>query len=178
LAKKKITSIYVVGSSGLTNDLVAYGAKAEYSANVSAVVVGLDTSITYEKIAMALQAIKNGAQLIAANADPYYPAADGQLLPGCGAMVGAIVGASGHQPDFCVGKPNTFMLELICKEHGLTPAEICVVGDMPESDIAIANNFGCRSVLFDPGDAYKTFLGIRVKNLRDIVALLEKRREE
>ena len=117
---------------------------------MSAVVVGLDPAFSYEKIAMALEAIDNGAKLIVANTDPSYPIENNRRLPGCGAMVGAIVGATGHKPDFHVGKPNVYMLELLCKEHGLSPAEICVVGDSIESDIKMADNFGCKSILFNP----------------------------
>lgn len=178
LAEKEITPVYVVGSDRLKNDLVESGRikVIDYSLNVSAVVVGFDLNFSYEKTAMAFQAIRNGARLIVANVDSYYPSGDGKVSPGCGAMVGAIVGATGHHPDFCVGKPNTYMLELLCKEHRLMPEEICVVGDMPESDIQMAVNFGCESILFDPEDIHKKFSGAKVKKLSEIISLLEEKK--
>jgi 4-nitrophenyl phosphatase len=177
LSEKKITPVYVIGSTFLKNHLVeSRNIKViDDSPSVAAVVVGLDLNLSYDKITMALHAVRNGAKLIVANMDSSYPAADGKILPGCGAMVGAVVGATGHSPDFCVGKPNTYMLKLICKENGLTPAEICVVGDVPESDIAMANNFGCQSILLDPEEVHKTFSGAKVKKLPGIIPLLKER---
>lgn len=172
LAEKSIKTVQVVGSVSLCDDLIVHGIEVVYYSDVSAVVVGHDLDISYNKIAKALDAIRNGAKLIVANVDPNYPAGDGRVLPGCGAMVGAIVGASDHQPDFIVGKPNTFMLKLLCKEHGLSAREICVVGDVIESDIQMADNFGCQSILFDPEDVHENFRGVKVKNLRDIITLI------
>ena len=37
-----------------------------------------------------------------------------------------------------VGKPSTFMLELVGERLGLRSDEILVVGDSPESDVAMA----------------------------------------
>lgn len=174
LAERKISPVYVMGSTGLISDLIYSGIECSVTELASAVVIGLDVSISYEKITIAFQAIKNGARLIVANMDPYYPASDGRMLPGCGAMVGAIVGASGHQPDFIVGKPSAYMLQLLCREHGLSSEEICVVGDVLESDMAMTENFGCLGVLFDPNDVYRNFSGIKIKNLRELISLLGK----
>src|SRR3989338_8029567 len=52
-------------------------------------------------------------------------------------------------------------LELLCKDHGLSPKEICVVGDVPESDIAMADNFRCQSIFFDPKGVFPWFSGKR-----------------
>ncbi|MEK7596158.1 MAG: HAD hydrolase-like protein, partial [Patescibacteria group bacterium] len=95
-------------------------------------------------------------------------------LVGCGAMVAAIVAATGRTPDFHVGKPNTYMLALLCREHGLTPEEICVVGDMPESDIQMAVNFGCQSILFDPGNIFPEFTGRKAEKFKQIISLIKK----
>ncbi len=173
LTENNLVSVFAVGSDGLLADLMRWNLKVLWSSNVAAVVVGLDLDFSYSKITTALRAIHNGAKLVVANVDANYPAGDGEILPGCGAMVGAIVGATGHAPDFHVGKPNAYMLELLCKEHGLSPDEICVVGDVPESDIAMADNFGCQGILFDPEDVYTTFSGAKVKWLFEIIPLLK-----
>jgi len=87
------------------------------------------------------------------------------------AVVGAIVGATHHEPDFIVGKPNTYMLELVCKEHGLSAKDICVVGDVPESDIKMADNFGCQSILFDPENVFQGFRN-RISKLPELLSVL------
>ena len=176
LLEKKFRSIYLIGSDDLKNDLAAYNIKVEDSSRVPAVVVGLDPSFDYSKISIALEAVNNGAKLIVANLDPSYPVENNRRLPGCGAMVGAIVGATIHAPDFTIGKPNTYMLELLCKEHGLSPKEICIVGDSPDSDIKMAANFKCQSILFDPEDAFPKLSGEKVKSHHEIILLINKKR--
>lgn len=174
LIEKKIKNIYLIGSDGLKDELSLRNIKISDERQVDAVVVGLDSSFSYKKIAMAQEAISNGAKLIIANADSSYPIENGRRLPGCGAMVGAILGATGHRPDFIVGKPNIFMLELLCKDHNLTAKDICVVGDSPESDIKMADNFKCQSILFDPNDMLSAFSGNRVRRFQEIISLLNK----
>jgi len=174
---KNFSSIYLIGSDDLKKDLIAYKIKVKDSMQVSAVVVGLDPYFNYSKIAKALGAIDNGAKLIAANLDPSYPIENNRRLPGCGAMVGAIVGATSHLPDFTVGKPNTYMLGLLCREHKLSPAEICIVGDSPESDIQMAKNLQCQSILFDPRNTFTGFSGDKVKSHHEIISLINKQRK-
>ena len=174
LARNKITPVYVIGTDGLKNELIARNIEIKDSSAVSAVVVGIDPFFSYEKITMALEAIDKGAKLIVANTDASYPVENNRRLPGCGAMVAAIVAATGHVPDFHVGKPNTYFLELLCKEHGFLPKEICMVGDAPESDIAMAINFQCQSILFDPEGVFPTFSGKKAKKLNEIISLIRK----
>jgi HAD superfamily hydrolase (TIGR01450 family) len=176
LIEKNFTSVYLIGSDDLNENLTTHNIKIENSSQVSAVVVGLDPYFNYGKISIALEAINNGAKLIVANSDPSYPIENNRRLPGCGAMVGAIVGATFHSPDFTVGKPNTYMLELLCKEHRLSPAEICVVGDSPESDIKMATNLKCESILFDPMNMFPAFSGNKVKRHHEIILLINKKR--
>ena len=175
LLQEKIMSVYLVGTDALMSDLESHDIKVDNSADVSAVVVGLDPFLSYNKIATALEAINNGAKLIIANMDPSYPVENDRRLPGCGAMVGAIVGATGHAPDFHVGKPNTYMFELLCNKHGLSPQEICVIGDDPESDIKMAVTLQCQSILFDPKDTFQGFPGNKVRYLQEITSLINKK---
>lgn len=176
LLERKLKSVYLIGSEDLKNELLARNIRIKKSSRVSAVAVGLDASFDYSKIIIALEAINNGAKLVVANTDPSYPIANNRRLPGCGAMVGAIVGATSHAPDFIIGKPNTYMLELLCRDHNILPAEICIVGDSPHSDIKMAGNFNCRSILFDPRNRFKKFSGNKVKSHREIILLINKKR--
>ena len=169
LMQNKIYSVYVVGSNELINEFKLLGINVVKPEKASAVVVGLDFYFTYDKIAGALVAIENGAKLIVANRDASFPAKNNKRLPGCGAMTGAIVSATDHEPDFIAGKPNTFMLELLCQELKLGASEICVIGDSIESDIEMANRFHCSSVLFDHFDKYPNYQGQRIKYLVDLI---------
>lgn len=177
LLQKKLKNIYVIGTYGLKRELLSCGIKIKDSSTVCAVVVGLDPYFDYDKITMALEAINNGAKLIVANSDPSYPVEGNRRLPGCGAMVAAITAATLHEPDFSVGKPNTYMLDLLCKEHKLSPKEICIVGDSPESDMKMANNLKCTSILFDPKNMFRSFSGNKVKGHSEIISLINQKRE-
>ncbi|KKR12582.1 MAG: HAD-superfamily hydrolase, subfamily IIA [Candidatus Wolfebacteria bacterium GW2011_GWC2_39_22] len=176
LKEKKISSVYLIGTHDLRSELLLNDISVKDNSAVAAVVVGIDPLFSYEKIAVALDAIDRGAELIVANVDSSYPVENNRRLPGCGAMVAAIVSATGHAPDFQVGKPNTYMLELLCRDHGLSSEKICVIGDMPESDIKMANNFNCQGILFDPNGDFPHFADTKVKKLSEIIALLKKER--
>jgi ribonucleotide monophosphatase NagD (HAD superfamily) len=89
-------------------------------------------------------------KFIICNRDRTYPVEDNLLMPGCGPIVAALEYATERTADVIIGKPNTYMLELLCRDWKLGNQEILVVGDTYESDIAMANNFGSRSVLIDP----------------------------
>jgi HAD superfamily hydrolase (TIGR01450 family) len=115
-----------------------------------AVVVGLDPEFTYNKLAQALWHLQSGCQLVACNQDKNYPIENGRLMPGCGSIVAAILGSYDKQVDFAVGKPNTYMMELLSGDHGLTNQDILVVGDSLATDIEMANRFGCQSILVTP----------------------------
>jgi len=172
LEREGIDEVYLIGSDDFGNDLKHRGIKIVEPEQARAVVVGLDLGLTYERIAGALHAIRKGARLVVANLDASYPIECGQRLPGCGAMVGAVVGATGHEPDFIAGKPNTYMLELLCTDLGVGPDEICVVGDSIESDIEMAKRFRCTSILYDRENEHAGYSGERVSFLKEIVNLI------
>jgi len=174
LLEKKIKDIYLIGTDSLRCQLKDAKIKIRDSALVQAVVVGLDPFFTYAKISKALEAINRGAKLIVANDDPSYPVENNRRLPGCGAMVGAIVGASLHKPDFTVGKPHTYMLEILCKDHNLSHSEICVVGDSLQSDIKMAENLKCASILFDPKGWFPYYKGKKAKEFGEIISIIKK----
>lgn len=110
--------------------------------DAGAVVVGLDTGITYDMLAAATLALRNGALFYATNTDSTYPTPQG-LLPGGGVMVGALAIASGREPVVS-GKPEPAMAEHIATRAA---GPVLVVGDRPETDIALANGAGWASAL-------------------------------
>lgn len=107
------------------------------------VMVGLTRSLSYETIAGAMQAIRNGARFIATNDDTTFPTEDG-LAPGCGAIVAAIAAASGEDPEVA-GKPHKAMRDLI---RSNVEGAAWVIGDRVDTDIALASGEpGWTSVL-------------------------------
>jgi 4-nitrophenyl phosphatase len=110
------------------------------------VVVGLDKDFSYAKLATAQAAILDGAEFLATNLDPTFPAENGRLMPGNGSLVAAVQAATGRTPQ-TFGKPATLLLEVIMESTGAGPDDIVVVGDRIDSDILMANRGGVRSAL-------------------------------
>jgi HAD superfamily hydrolase (TIGR01450 family) len=107
-----------------------------------AVVVGLDRELTYDKLASATLALRNGALFYATNTDATYPTPQGQL-PGGGVMVAALALSSGVSP-LVFGKPEPAMCHYLADRVG---GGVLVVGDRPETDVALARRAGWGSVL-------------------------------
>ena len=67
-------------------------------------------------------------------------------MPGAAATVGALRFSTGKKPEV-IGKPETYMLEMILRENRLKKEEVLLVGDRLDMDIAMANRAGIKSVL-------------------------------
>ena len=139
----------VVGGTGIRIALGHVGiAETDDPSEAALVVVGMDTELTYEKIARAATAIRNGARFIATNDDATYPTPDGPL-PGAGAVVAAIAKTTGADP-VVAGKPHQPMRTILKERVGETA---WVVGDRWETDIALAaEEPGWRSILVLTGE--------------------------
>jgi HAD superfamily hydrolase (TIGR01450 family) len=143
----RINNVFVIGSKGLKEELLKADINISQNEKAKNLLVGLDFDFNYDKIAIALNILRNGGKFVACNEDRSFPVENDRLLPGCGAMVGAISAVSGRKPDFIIGKPNTYILEQIARDYGVNRKQVIVVGDSFESDIRMALNFGCRSIL-------------------------------
>lgn len=139
-------AVYPVGEEGLTEELEIEGNRIVPSKEADAVVAGLDRTITYDKLAGALEALLRGAKFYAANTDKTFPTPQGER-PGAGATVGAITGM-GFPPDLVTGKPSEIAAEIAMETAGISYPEKClVIGDRAETDIQMANKAGMDSVL-------------------------------
>jgi len=116
---------------------VASGTAAVEAAKIDAVVVGLDWSLDYERLAAAVQAVLAGARFVATNTDATYPSERG-LLPGAGAIVAAVAAATGVAPTVA-GKPEKPCADLVRAVYGTVGV---MVGDRPETDGAFAVALG------------------------------------
>ena len=97
------------------------------------VAVGFDLDLSYERLREATKALHAGARFIASNLDTTFPAADNDLWPGAGSMVAALEAASGRKAE-PAGKPYEPMKRL-------------VVGDRPDTDLALGAHAGWTTVL-------------------------------
>jgi 4-nitrophenyl phosphatase len=143
----KASTALVVGGAAIDEALAANGIEVtEDWTRAEAVVVGLDRALTYDRLAAATLALRNGAAFYATNTDATYPTGEGQL-PGGGVMVAALEVASGVRP-IVSGKPEQAMRDYIASR---TVGSVLAVGDRPETDIAMARAAGWASALVMSG---------------------------
>lgn len=142
--KGRYATTYVVGVKGLRWEMQNAGIEVVETSEAESVVVGVDFELSYAHIAMASEAIRNGAAFIATNTDATFPTADGRLAPGAGSIVAAIATASGRSPIIC-GKPHPTMGNLVAEL--VVGEQIWMVGDRVETDIELAKNHGWLSIL-------------------------------
>ncbi|XP_041061813.1 glycerol-3-phosphate phosphatase [Carcharodon carcharias] len=113
---------------------------------VGAVLVGFDEHFTYMKLCRATRYLQNPACIfLATNTDTLLPL-EGGGVPGTGCLVKAIEAAS-NRTAHVIGKPSTFMLECMVKEHGINPSRTVMVGDRLDTDILMGSNCGLRTIL-------------------------------
>ena len=139
--------VIVVGGSGVREAVELSGGTIVDDGPADAVVVGIDFHFDYDLLDRASAAIRHGARFVATNTDETYPTPTG-LRPGAGAIVAAIAAASGVDPDVA-GKPEPTMRNLI--REMATGHTVFMVGDRPETDLAMARAEGWISVLVESG---------------------------
>lgn len=142
---------WYVGEEGIKEEMEAAGHILVPAEDADWVVVGMDRSLTYEKLRQALRALLKGAKLLATNEDATFPTPEG-LVPGAGAVVGALRGM-GFPPHYVVGKPSTIAFTAALAELGVKAKEALMIGDRLETDIAGAARLGMDTALVLSGIA-------------------------
>ncbi len=140
--------VFAIGEQGLQDALTEVGLEllsVENAEMASAVVVGLDRDITFDKMREATLLVRAGKPFFATNPDRTFPTPRGQI-PGAGAWISVIVTATDVQPIYA-GKPYPYILELALKRLNTLRDATFVVGDRLETDIAGGQALGCPTAL-------------------------------
>ena len=134
-------SLFIV-SPGARQDLAGLPEDAERPAHV---VLG-DTDEAFSRPAMdrAFRALRAGADLVAMARNRWYAGAAGPVID-----IGAVVAALEYAADVratVTGKPSRAFFRAGAAALGLPPAEVAMVGDDPEADVAGARAAGLGAV--------------------------------
>ena len=140
--------VYVVGESGLRKALASRNFEIT-DQSPDYVVVGLDSEVTYEKLATAVLLIRAGATFIGTNSDSNLPNQRG-MVPGAGSIVKLVEYATQKKP-IMIGKPESIIMAMALKRSGLDKNQVVMVGDNYHTDIQAAINFGIDSLLVYSG---------------------------
>lgn len=136
--------VFVAGEEGVAEAVQKAGFEVTAEPSAAATVIaGLDRGLTYERVARVADAVRAGAHLVVTNRDSTFPV-HGGLMPGAGSCVAAIETAAGVR-GVTAGKPTAAMRSFI--ESFADDGLIWMVGDRPETDIALAQDPRWRSVL-------------------------------
>jgi len=139
-----IEASYVVGTEAMRGAIAAAGIDPAAS-DPETVVVGFDTELTYDKVATATLAIREGAEFVVAHGDTVCPTEAG-LVPDCGSIAALVETATGREPSRVFGKPSVGMIDHVIEREGYAPSEVVIVGDRLSTDIELAERLGCGSV--------------------------------
>jgi len=150
--------VLIIGEKGLYEEFKQMGFDVYYADKsvdrVDYVVVGLDREFNYTKLTNAVRHILKGALFIATNEDALLPVGD-EVIPGAGTMVAAVATAVGKRPAATIGKPNTFMINMLSKRDRIELEKSIIIGDRLDTDIAVACKLNIDSLLVLTGVAKK-----------------------
>ena len=156
LAKQKPGArIYLVGTPSLEEEFRKFGFELVQE-DPDFVVLGFDTSLTYQKIHKLADFVVEGRPYIATHPDINCPTRDG-FMPDIGAMMAMIKSSTGREADVIIGKPNPPMVEAIVALTGFNPDKLTMVGDRLYTDIAMGMT-GIKTVLVLSGETKRSDL--------------------
>jgi len=144
-------TLAVLGTRSLCRQFEDAGWKIRWE-EPDAVVVGFDTTLTYERLCRAAYWIQQGRPFVATHPDLVCPTDEPTILVDCGAICACLIAATGRRPTV-LGKPDPSMLLELCSRHQLRIDEMAMVGDRLYTDMAMARKAGALSVLVLSGEA-------------------------
>ena len=148
---------YVLGTTALEDACLAAGLEpAGFDADPDCVLLGYDTSLTYETLTHACLLVARGLPYFATHADRTCIDPAG-LLPDAGAFIAAIATTTGRVPEV-LGKPARSMLDAGLRRIGTPRAETMVIGDQLDTDITLGKAHGVLCALVLTGETSRAQL--------------------
>jgi len=142
----KNKKVFCIGE-GLITDLRKAGIKVT-SSNPEVVLVGMDRTVNYEKLSMAVEFIMKGASFFKTSKSNIFINGN-KILPGTGAIAKVIELTTGKKSKL-LGAPSKYMVEVF-ESINLDPKKTVLFGDECDSDIALGNMLGYTTVLVTTG---------------------------
>lgn len=145
--------IYLLGTPALEEEFQRAGFILEQNRNkdIDYVVLGFDTTLTYEKLWAACEYVSEGVEYIATHPDFNCPLPNDKFMPDAGAMAALIEASTGKTP-LVIGKPNKEVVESIASKYNLSKENMAMVGDRLYTDIKTGINAGITSILVYSGE--------------------------
>lgn len=143
--------IYLVGTPALEEEFADHGFTLTEE-EPDFVVLGFDTTITYQKLWTLCDLVRADVPYVATHPDLNCPTADG-YMPDIGAVIAFVKASTGREPRV-IGKPNREMVRAVTRKMGLPEAALCMVGDRLYTDIALGQESDITTVLVLTGETH------------------------
>lgn len=177
--------VYCQGTKSLVQGLREEGIRVteEDLPEVSVVVIGYDTELTFEKLRRTCEILRRDVAYIGTNPDLVCPV-EGGFVPDCGSMSIGIKNATGKEPYF-IGKPEPTMVYTAMERFGASKEETVLIGDRLYTDIASGKNAGVTTICVLSGEATEEDIAaftpkpdLIFKSVLEIYGLLRAEKEE
>lgn len=166
--KEGLHDVHIFGTADLVCEFEQQGITVNQSESAENLFIGYDSDMTYEHLTKAIRVALHAHRVIACNRERIFPGDNGKLLPGCGAMTAPIEWCANRKCDVVIGKPSTMMVDYLCEQFHLKRESLLVVGDTYESDVAMAENASCPSVLIGADENYR---GLQIGTIGELAGI-------
>lgn len=155
-ARQPQARLYVAGTPALIEEFHRFGLILDEE-RPDLVVLGFDTTLTYQKLWKLCDFVRAGLPYIATHADFNCPTETG-YMPDVGAMIAFIKASTGREPDLVVGKPNRMIVAAAAEKVGQPVERLGMIGDRLYTDIALGATSGIPTVLVLSGETRRSDL--------------------
>ena len=152
-AEHPAETIYVIGESGLETQLRGEGlVLTEDPERAAVLVASIDRAFSYDTLTESLVALSDEETLfVGTDPDVTIPVGENRLVPGSGAIVRAVAGVTGREPDRMMGKPSETTIDAVRTALGTSLDRCLVIGDRLDTDLAMGERADMTSVLVRTG---------------------------
>ncbi len=169
--------IFVMGTPDLVHELESFGFETNDN-DPDVLVLGFDTTLTYEKVTRFCNFLRQGKPYLATHADINCPTADG-FIPDAGSMIAPIQASTERTPDVIMGKPFLPLANFVSERTGMRTDQLCMLGDRLYTDMAMGEH-GIHTMLILTGETKRKDLPtakqkpeVVVNDLWEVINLLE-----
>ena len=155
--KRAGKKVYLLGTAELYRQFKEYGIDMVCDENgvpdgreADIVVTSFDTTLNYEKLTVAYDFTRYGAEYLCTHPDYNCPTETG-FIPDSGAIAACVTASTGVLPTY-FGKPYPETAEMICEITGEKKEDMLIFGDRLYTDIATGKRHGITACLVLTGE--------------------------
>jgi 4-nitrophenyl phosphatase len=143
-------AVFVVGTPALEEEFRFHGFDLDKD-YPELVVVGFDTTLTYQKLWKLCDYVRAGLPYYATHPDFNCPTETG-YMPDIGATIAYVRASTGREPDLVIGKPNRIIVDSLAQKLNLSIDEMAMIGDRLYTDVALGMTSGIMTCLVLSGE--------------------------